>query len=154
MVPNLASPFSPLSEVPVPQAQEEDLGSQESAPKRAPWFLVGMLLMGLYSYFPRLSTMSSLWTPLQAAIPVLHWMASWWILPPGWEPNLVSLAPLSHTNIFQALTGINLKYQKRYHFVLTPKYSKSTLIKKGEGEMVKNMFSSSKIGIKLATKYG
>ncbi|KAJ9069753.1 hypothetical protein DSO57_1015251 [Entomophthora muscae] len=23
-------------------------------------------------------------------------MASWWILPPGWEPNLVILAPLSH----------------------------------------------------------
>ncbi|KAJ9076100.1 hypothetical protein DSO57_1029376 [Entomophthora muscae] len=35
--------------------------------------------------------------PLQAAIPVLHWMASWWFVSPGWEPNLVSLASLSHT---------------------------------------------------------
>ncbi|KAJ9060174.1 hypothetical protein DSO57_1033715 [Entomophthora muscae] len=24
-------------------------------------------------------------------------MVSWWILPPGWEPNLVSLAPLSYS---------------------------------------------------------
>ncbi|KAJ9078382.1 hypothetical protein DSO57_1007098 [Entomophthora muscae] len=92
------SPMTPIlapcpSEIPVSQAPEEDLGGQDLGPKRALWLLGGMLLMGLDSYFPRLSAMSSLWTPLQAAIPVLHWMVSWWILPPGWEPNLVSLAP-------------------------------------------------------------
>ncbi|KAJ9074373.1 hypothetical protein DSO57_1007221 [Entomophthora muscae] len=52
--------------------------------------------MGLNAYFPQLSLVSSLWSPLQAAIPALHWMTSWWFVSPGWEPNLVSLAPLSH----------------------------------------------------------
>ncbi|KAJ9068101.1 hypothetical protein DSO57_1032015 [Entomophthora muscae] len=52
--------------------------------------------MDLNAYFPQLSPVSSLWSPLQAVIPVLHWMASLWLVPPGWEPKLVSLAPFSH----------------------------------------------------------
>ncbi|KAJ9048535.1 hypothetical protein DSO57_1034203 [Entomophthora muscae] len=67
------------------------------APSRAPWLITGLMLMGLNSYFPQLSPVSSLWSPLRAAVPVLHWAASWWFIPPGWEPNLVSLAPFSHT---------------------------------------------------------
>ncbi|KAJ9078938.1 hypothetical protein DSO57_1001688 [Entomophthora muscae] len=80
MTPSLA-PFP--SEIPVSQAPEEDLVGQELGPKRDLWFLGEMLLMGLDSYFPCLSATSSLWAPLQAAIPVLHWMVSWWILSPG-----------------------------------------------------------------------
>ncbi|KAJ9062822.1 hypothetical protein DSO57_1006599 [Entomophthora muscae] len=66
------------------------------APTRTPWLLTGLVLMGLNAYFPQLSPVSSLWSLLRAAIPVLHWAASWWFISPGWEPNLVSLAPLSH----------------------------------------------------------
>ncbi|KAJ9084130.1 hypothetical protein DSO57_1027505 [Entomophthora muscae] len=51
---------------------------------------------GFECLLPSVVPVSSLWSPLQAAIPVLHWMASWWFVSPGWEPNLVSLAPLSH----------------------------------------------------------
>ncbi|KAJ9066106.1 hypothetical protein DSO57_1012951 [Entomophthora muscae] len=95
---NVPNPLpSPPSEIPAPLVQEEGLSIQESAHKHAPWLLGGMILVGLDSYFPQLSAMSSLWTPLQAAIPILHWMVSLCILPPGWEPNLVSLSPLSHT---------------------------------------------------------
>ncbi|KAJ9059070.1 hypothetical protein DSO57_1006202 [Entomophthora muscae] len=54
--------------------------------------------MGLNAYFPQLSPVPSFWSPRRAAIPVLHWAASWWFILPGWEPNLVSLAPLSHTH--------------------------------------------------------
>ncbi|KAJ9057336.1 hypothetical protein DSO57_1023747 [Entomophthora muscae] len=63
-----------------------------------PWLLTGLALMALNAYFPQLSPVSSLWSPLQAAVPVLHWTASWWFVLPGWESNLVSLAPLSHTS--------------------------------------------------------
>ncbi|KAJ9059237.1 hypothetical protein DSO57_1004549 [Entomophthora muscae] len=65
-------------------------------PSRALWLITGLVLMGLNSYFPQLSPVSSLWYPLRAAIPVLHWLASWWFVLLVWEPNLVSLAPLSH----------------------------------------------------------
>ncbi|KAJ9071917.1 hypothetical protein DSO57_1032532 [Entomophthora muscae] len=99
MSPSLAPPMPPLPVVPGVQAQEDSLEAKEHSPKCASWLLGGMVLMGLDSYFPQLSSVSSLWTPLQEAIPVLHWIVSWWILPPGWEPNLVSLAPLSHTSI-------------------------------------------------------
>ncbi|KAJ9081338.1 hypothetical protein DSO57_1015808 [Entomophthora muscae] len=51
---------------------------------------------GLNAYFLQLSLVSSLWSPLRAAVPVIHWAASWWFISPGWEPNLVSLASLSH----------------------------------------------------------
>ncbi|KAJ9060143.1 hypothetical protein DSO57_1034097 [Entomophthora muscae] len=95
--PNLTPPIPPFFEAPVVLASEESEAVQESAPKCASWLLGGMILMGLDSFFPQLSNVSSLWMPLQAAIPVLHWMVSWWILSPGWEPNLVSLAPLSHS---------------------------------------------------------
>ncbi|KAJ9055465.1 hypothetical protein DSO57_1003545 [Entomophthora muscae] len=71
------------------------------APTRTPWLLTGLILMGLNAYFPQLSPVSSLWSPLQAAIPVAHWMASWWFVAPGWEPNLVSLAPLSQITCLQ-----------------------------------------------------
>ncbi|KAJ9055970.1 hypothetical protein DSO57_1037863 [Entomophthora muscae] len=64
---------------------------------RAPWLLTGLVLMGLNAYFSQLSLVSSLWSPLRAAVPVLHWVASWWFISLGWELNLVSLAPLSHT---------------------------------------------------------
>ncbi|KAJ9053993.1 hypothetical protein DSO57_1019009 [Entomophthora muscae] len=65
-------------------------------PSCTPWLLTDLMLMGLNAYFPQLSPVSSLCSPLQAAVPVLHWAASWWFVLPGWEPNLVSLAPLSH----------------------------------------------------------
>ncbi|KAJ9049352.1 hypothetical protein DSO57_1025475 [Entomophthora muscae] len=65
-------------------------------PTCTPWLLTRLELIGLNAYFPQLSPVSSLWSSLQAAIPVLHWAASWWFISPGWEPNLVSLAPLSH----------------------------------------------------------
>ncbi|KAJ9057794.1 hypothetical protein DSO57_1019287 [Entomophthora muscae] len=57
------------SEAPVTQVQEEGLGIQEPVPKRALWLLGSMILMGLDSYFPQLSAVSSLWTPLQVMIP-------------------------------------------------------------------------------------
>ncbi|KAJ9068202.1 hypothetical protein DSO57_1031056 [Entomophthora muscae] len=63
---------------------------------RTPWLLTGLMLMGLNTYFPQLFPVSSLWSPLQAAVPVLHWAASWWFVLLEWEPNLVSLASLSH----------------------------------------------------------
>ncbi|KAJ9064501.1 hypothetical protein DSO57_1029952 [Entomophthora muscae] len=85
----------PSEDLPV-LVSEEGLGTPELTPKCASWLLSRRILMGLDFYFPRVSAASSLWTPLQAAMPVLYWMASWWILPPGWEPKLVSLAPLSH----------------------------------------------------------
>ncbi|KAJ9084307.1 hypothetical protein DSO57_1025819 [Entomophthora muscae] len=66
------------------------------APTRTPWLLTGMVLMALNAYLPQMSSVSSLWYPLQAAVPVLHWAASWWFILPRWEPNLVSLAPFSH----------------------------------------------------------
>ncbi|KAJ9048009.1 hypothetical protein DSO57_1039377 [Entomophthora muscae] len=58
MAPSLAHPFSSPSEIPVTPVQEENLGSQESAPKRALWLLGVMALMGLDSYFPQLSAAS------------------------------------------------------------------------------------------------
>ncbi|KAJ9090437.1 hypothetical protein DSO57_1002743 [Entomophthora muscae] len=67
-----------------------------SAPAHTPWLLTGLALMALNAYFPQFSPVSSMWSPLQAAVPVLHWAASWWFVLPEWEPNLVSLAPLSH----------------------------------------------------------
>ncbi|KAJ9072146.1 hypothetical protein DSO57_1030307 [Entomophthora muscae] len=74
-------------------------------PTCTPWLLAGLMLMGLNAYFPQLSPASSLWSPLQVAIPVLHWMASWWFVSPGWEPNLVSLAPLSHTSLMKLIVN-------------------------------------------------
>ncbi|KAJ9070987.1 hypothetical protein DSO57_1001761 [Entomophthora muscae] len=88
-----------------------------------------MVLMSLDSYFHRLSAVSSLWTPLRAAIPVLHWMVSWWILLPGWEPNLVSLVPLSHNlPLFLLTKVVSLSFQlqiKQHHSPETPKSSNS-----------------------------
>ncbi|KAJ9054184.1 hypothetical protein DSO57_1017324 [Entomophthora muscae] len=65
-------------------------------PSCTPWLLSWMLLVAVNTYFPSISSTFSFWTPVRAAIPALHWMISWWILPPGWEPSLVSLVPLSH----------------------------------------------------------
>ncbi|KAJ9082595.1 hypothetical protein DSO57_1002970 [Entomophthora muscae] len=70
------------------------------APSRTPWLLTGLALMALNAYLPQMSSVFSLWYPLQAAVPVLHWAASWWFVLPGWEPNLVSLAPLSQSYVF------------------------------------------------------
>ncbi|KAJ9070263.1 hypothetical protein DSO57_1010085 [Entomophthora muscae] len=72
MAPSLAPLSSPPLEIPVTQVQGEDSDGQEFDPKRAPWLLVGMILMGLDSYFPCLSAVSSLCTPLQAAISVMN----------------------------------------------------------------------------------
>ncbi|KAJ9069892.1 hypothetical protein DSO57_1014022 [Entomophthora muscae] len=66
-------------------------------PTCTPWLLTSLILVGLNAYFPQLSLVSFLWSPLQAAILVAHWMASWWFVAQGWEPNLVSLSPLSLT---------------------------------------------------------
>ncbi|KAJ9075064.1 hypothetical protein DSO57_1000346 [Entomophthora muscae] len=68
-----------------------------SAHIHTPWLFARLALMGLNAYFPWLSPVSSLLSPLQATIPVLHWEASWWFTSLGWEPNIVSLAPLSHS---------------------------------------------------------
>ncbi|KAJ9050412.1 hypothetical protein DSO57_1014635 [Entomophthora muscae] len=92
----------------VAQSHSVPLGPYEvssPAPTHTPWLLTGLILMGLNAYFPQLSPVSSLWSPLRAAIPVLHWMASWWLVPPGWEPNLVSLAP--------SLTSVTLQCHLR-----------------------------------------
>ncbi|KAJ9078582.1 hypothetical protein DSO57_1005425 [Entomophthora muscae] len=75
----------------------EALKVSPPAPLCAPWLITGLVLMGLNSYFSQLSPASLLWSPLKAVVPVLHWVTSWWFVLPGWEPNLVSLAPLSHT---------------------------------------------------------
>ncbi|KAJ9050309.1 hypothetical protein DSO57_1015526, partial [Entomophthora muscae] len=72
---------------------------------RAPWVITVFMLMRLNSYFPQLSPVSSFWSPLREAIPVLHWAESWWFLSPGWEPNLVSLAPLSYTISVSSIDG-------------------------------------------------
>ncbi|KAJ9066999.1 hypothetical protein DSO57_1004097 [Entomophthora muscae] len=37
-----------------------------SAPTHTPWLFSGLALMGLNAYFPQLSPVSSLWSPLQA----------------------------------------------------------------------------------------
>ncbi|KAJ9089392.1 hypothetical protein DSO57_1013331 [Entomophthora muscae] len=87
-------PFSPNKSVLVPP---EVLEMSPPVASRASWVITGLVMMGLNSYFPQLSPASSLWCPLRAAVPVLHWAASWWFLSPGWELNLISLAPLSYT---------------------------------------------------------
>ncbi|KAJ9058699.1 hypothetical protein DSO57_1009778 [Entomophthora muscae] len=89
-------PFSQNESVPVPP---EVLEIPPSVISCAPWVITGLVLMGLNSYFPQLSPVSSFWSPLRAAIPVLHWVASWWFLSLGWETDFVSLAPLSYTLI-------------------------------------------------------
>ncbi|KAJ9058136.1 hypothetical protein DSO57_1015362 [Entomophthora muscae] len=115
------------SEDPIVLVSEKGLGTPELTPKHASWLLSGMFLMGLDSYFPRVSSVSSLWTPLQAAIPVLHWMVSWWILPPGWEPNLVSLAP----SLTAGRPGINSDWLQSPILVMW-KGAKGTPISGGE----------------------
>ncbi|KAJ9086768.1 hypothetical protein DSO57_1000394 [Entomophthora muscae] len=89
-MPSLSS-LGKLNSVPL-----EALKLSPPAPSCAPWLITGLVLMGLNSYFPRLSPASSLWSPLRVVVPVLHWATSWWFVLPGWEPNLVSSAPLSH----------------------------------------------------------
>ncbi|KAJ9072955.1 hypothetical protein DSO57_1021584 [Entomophthora muscae] len=102
---DLTVPTPTLEEVPapaLPSLEGNNLAPLQApsnlphAPTCTPWLLAGLVLMGLNAYFPQLSPASSLWSPLQAAVPVLHRAASWWYISLGWEPNLVSLAPLSH----------------------------------------------------------
>ncbi|KAJ9051247.1 hypothetical protein DSO57_1006498 [Entomophthora muscae] len=62
--PRLLEVESPFPKVKLP--------SHNLAPMRTLWLLSGMILMGLDSYFPQLSHVSPLWTPVQAVIPVLH----------------------------------------------------------------------------------
>ncbi|KAJ9053153.1 hypothetical protein DSO57_1027160 [Entomophthora muscae] len=84
-------------------------------PTCTPWLLAGLMLMDLNAYFPQMSPVSPLWSPLQAAVPVLHWAASWCFISPGWEPDLVSLAPLSHNNTqhFAFMTLLKFKQNSR-----------------------------------------
>ncbi|KAJ9052315.1 hypothetical protein DSO57_1035453 [Entomophthora muscae] len=49
----------------------------EVLPRHTSWLVLGMLLIGLNAYLLQLSPARSLWSPIQATIPVLHWMASW-----------------------------------------------------------------------------
>ncbi|KAJ9087247.1 hypothetical protein DSO57_1034980 [Entomophthora muscae] len=76
----------------------------------APWLLTGLVLMGLNAYFSQLSLVSSLWSPLREAVPVICWVASWWLVSPRWEPNLVSLAPFSHSYITHLLYQMKSVY--------------------------------------------
>ncbi|KAJ9072032.1 hypothetical protein DSO57_1031383 [Entomophthora muscae] len=74
------------------------------------WLFTGALVMALDAYFPPLSHLVSFGRPLRAAIPFLHWMASWWLVPPGWEPNFFSLAPLSYSIfVFEAKSTLTCK---------------------------------------------
>ncbi|KAJ9080882.1 hypothetical protein DSO57_1020221 [Entomophthora muscae] len=89
----LEAPWSLLEEkFSAPQESPEVL---EYTPTHTPWLLANLALMVLDAYFPCLSPVSYLWSPFIVAIPVLSWMASWWFVFLVWEPNLISLAPLS-----------------------------------------------------------
>ncbi|KAJ9054569.1 hypothetical protein DSO57_1012850 [Entomophthora muscae] len=68
----------------------------ECVPSHIPWLLIGLTWMGLNAYFPQLFPVYYLWSLFREAILVVHWMVSWWFDPPGWEPNLAILFPLSH----------------------------------------------------------
>ncbi|KAJ9082837.1 hypothetical protein DSO57_1000822 [Entomophthora muscae] len=98
-------------------------GISPSAPACAPWLLTNLALMALNAYFPQLSPMSSLWSPLQAAVPVLHWTASWWFVLPGWEPNSVSLAPLSHSKDFGVDTNDRMQEHQGSEGAFSPSRS-------------------------------
>ncbi|KAJ9048369.1 hypothetical protein DSO57_1035711 [Entomophthora muscae] len=72
-VPPLSPPWMPDDKDSVPLQEMEILSSVTSY---APWLVAGFALMGLNSYFPQLSPVSFLWSPLRAAVPVIHWVAS------------------------------------------------------------------------------
>ncbi|KAJ9054006.1 hypothetical protein DSO57_1018883 [Entomophthora muscae] len=80
--------------------QEIDAENIESHPiqVRSLWLLMGALAMGLNAYFSPLSCTTSFLRPLGEAIPVFHWVASWWAVPPGWKPDFVIIALLSYTS--------------------------------------------------------
>ncbi|KAJ9054532.1 hypothetical protein DSO57_1013405 [Entomophthora muscae] len=59
-----------------PPVTTEEFSPTDPAPRRTPWLLGSLVLMGLDSYLPQLSPASSLWTPLQVVIPVLYWIVS------------------------------------------------------------------------------
>ncbi|KAJ9071745.1 hypothetical protein DSO57_1033955 [Entomophthora muscae] len=83
-----------------PSTTEAKLFPHDSAPKHTPWLLGSLILMGLDSYLLQLSPMSSLSTPLRAAIPVLHWMVYWWIYP-GMRARISQFSsPLLHGAYF------------------------------------------------------
>ncbi|KAJ9068067.1 hypothetical protein DSO57_1032406 [Entomophthora muscae] len=82
--------LSPLREK-IPVSYPPHLESDDMAPLQAPvvpafiftctpWLLTGLVLMGLNVYFPQFSPVSSFWSSLRAAVPVLHWAASWWFV--------------------------------------------------------------------------
>ncbi|KAJ9073290.1 hypothetical protein DSO57_1018006 [Entomophthora muscae] len=72
------------------------------------WLLTGALVVALDAYFPPLSHPVSFGRSLRAAIPVLHWMVSWWLVPSGWEPDFVSLAPLTGRSSLKATSLTSL----------------------------------------------
>ena len=59
------------------------------------WLLFGTPMALCDTFFPYFSPSPSVLRLLRALIPSLFWIASWWFSPPGWEPSLVGLAPLS-----------------------------------------------------------
>ncbi|KAJ9084866.1 hypothetical protein DSO57_1019644 [Entomophthora muscae] len=87
--------LSPVEYVILPPL-DSMLPTPEVLPRRTSWLVLGMLLMGLNVYIPQLSPVGSFWSPVQAAIQVMHWMTSWKGFSPEWELSLVSLYPLSH----------------------------------------------------------
>ncbi|KAJ9067416.1 hypothetical protein DSO57_1039307 [Entomophthora muscae] len=58
------------------------------APSCTPGLLSGMLLMAVNTYLPSISPTLSFWTPVTAAITVLHWMVSWQISSPRLRTKL------------------------------------------------------------------
>ncbi|KAJ9075052.1 hypothetical protein DSO57_1000335 [Entomophthora muscae] len=108
---------------PFPSQEESDpvplkaLEVLPPTPSCALSLITGLVLMGLNSYFPQLFPVSSLWSPLRAAIPVLHWLASWWFVLLGWEPNLVSLAPLSHTRSLRSFSNSLINFLLIFAYV-------------------------------------
>ncbi|KAJ9083814.1 hypothetical protein DSO57_1030952 [Entomophthora muscae] len=77
---SLSSPPPPESVDPAPLLAPE---VPTPVPSHAPWLLTSLVLMRLNAYFPQLSPVSSLWSPIRAAVPVIHWAASWLFVPPG-----------------------------------------------------------------------
>ncbi|KAJ9083418.1 hypothetical protein DSO57_1034866 [Entomophthora muscae] len=115
------------------------------APTRTPWLLTGLVLMGLNAYFPQLSPVSSLWSPLQASVPVAHWMASWWFVAPGWEPNLVSLAPsltqgISTKHLFISNHKSNIMESVNFTSAMKPFSSLGASTKRERIAMLKKAF--------------
>ena len=80
---------------PMPKAPATSV-ELDSLTSRCLWLLFGTFMALCDTFFPHFSPSPSALRLLRASIPSLFWIASWWFSPPGWEPSLVGLAPLSH----------------------------------------------------------